>query len=761
MTDAGGFSGNVTLAVTSTLPTGVTAAWGTNPTSGSSVLTLTASSSAPAETSTLTISGVSGSLTTTTNVTVAVHSPTFVLSSAPNNLAISQGSSGTSTVTVTPEYGFTGNVNLSVAGLPTGVTASWGTNPTSGSSVLTLTASSSAPATTSTLTITGTSGSITTTTTLSLSVQAPSFTLSSGGSVGIGLGSSGSTFIVVNDLFGFSGSVNLSVSGLPSGVTASFLPNPTTGGSTLALVASSTATVGNSTLTVTGTSGSLTATTTIGLSVNAPSFTLSGPGQMDIGQGSTSTGWIFINQQFGFTGSVTLSISGLPSGVTALWNPNPTSGSSQFTLSATNSAPVRQYTITVTGKSGTLSATTTFTLGVHVPTFTISGGGSVSLGQGTSTTNFFYVNSQYGFNGSVNLSVSGLPSGVTASFSPNPTTYNSTLTLTASGTVPTGQYTLTVTGTSGSQTATSTLSLGIYAPTFTISSYGNVSIGQGTSSSSYVYVNPEYGFTGSVNLSVSGLPSGVTASFSPNPTTGNSLLTLTASSTAATGQYTATITGKSGTQTATTTLSIGIYVPTFTISAGGLLNIGQGTSGTSYVNIFPQYGFSGNVNLSVSGLPSGVTASFSPNPTTSSSTLTLTASSTATLGQYNVTITGTSGSQTATATLTVGIYVPTFTLYGGGVVNIGQGTSGTSYITVYPQYGFNGTVNLTVSGLPSGVTASFSPNPTATSSNLTLMASSAAATGQYTLTITGTSGTTTASTTLTLGVYEQKLHDRR
>lgn len=754
VTDAGGFSGNVTLAVTSTLPTGVTASWGTNPTSGSSVLTLTASSSAPAETSTLTISGVSGSLTATTNVTVAVHTPTFALSAAPNSLAISQGSSGTSTITVTPEYGFTGNVNLSVTGLPTGVTASWGTNPTSGSSVLTLTVSNSAPASASTLTITGTSGSITTTTTLALAVQAPSFTLSSGGSVAIGLGSNGSTFVFVNDLFGFNGSVNLSVSGLPSGVTASFSPNPTTSGSTLTLTASSTATVGNSTLTVTGTSGSLTATTTVALSVNAPSFTLSGPVQMDIGQGSSNTGWVYINSQFGFTGSVTLSVSGLPSGVTALWNPNPASGNSQLTLTASNSAPVGQYTITVSGKSGALSATTTFILGVHVPTFTLSGGGSVTLGQGTSTTSYVYVYPQYGFTGSVNLSVSGLPSGVTASFSPNPTTSNTTLTLTASSTAATGQYTLTITGTSGGQTATTTLSLGIFAPTFTISSYGSVTIGQGTSSSSYVFVNPEYGFTGSVNLSVSGLPSGVTASFSPNPTTGSSQLTLTASSTAATGQYTATITGKSGTQTATTTLSIGVYVPTFTISAGSL-TIGQGTSATSYINIFPQYGFSGNVNLSVSGLPSGVTASFSPNPTTYSSTLTFTASSTATLGQYNVTITGTSGSQTVTTTLTLGVYVPTFALYGGGVVNLGQGTTGSSYVTVYPQYGFNGNVNLTVSGLPSGVTASFSPNPTTSSSNLTLTASSGAATGQYTLTITGTSGTTTASTTLTLGVYPQ------
>ena len=77
----------------------------------------------------------------------------------------------------------------------------------------------------------------------------------------------------------------------------------------------------------------------------------------------------------------------------------------------------------------------------------------------------------------------------------------------------------------------------------------------------------------------------------------------------------------------------------------------------------PQYGFTGSVNLSVSGLPSGVTASLSPNPTTGYSALTLTVSSTAPIGTSTLTITGTSGNLTATTTVTLGIFAPTFTLY--------------------------------------------------------------------------------------------------
>ena len=192
-----------------------------------------------------------------------------------------------------------------------------------------------------------------------------------------------------------------------------------------------------------------------------------------------------------------------------------------------------------------------------------------------------------------------------------------------------------------------------------------------------------------MNFSVSGLPSGVTASFSPNPATGFSTLTLAANSSVPLGTKTLTITGTSGNLTATTTLILTVYTPTFTLYSYGL-NVGQGTSGTTYVSVNPQYGFAGQVNLSVSGLPSGVTASFSQNPTTSSSTLTVTAGSTASVGQYTLIITGTSGTQTATTTITLGIYVPSFILSSSPSVALGQGSSGTAYVYVNPQYGFTG-----------------------------------------------------------------------
>jgi len=760
VTDAGGFTGSVNLAITSALPSGVTATWGTNPTTGTSVLTLTTTKSAATGPASVTIVGTSGDLTVTTNLAVTVHAPDFLLSASTSSITIKPGTSFTSTITMTPQYGFAGSVNLAVTStLPSGVSASWGTNPTTGTSALTLTASSSAPFGTANVTITGTSGALTATSTIALTVAAPGFTLSNSGGVSIGQGSSGTTNISVSNEFGFTGSVTIAVtSGLPSGVTASWSANPTTSESTLTLVATSTASPGQYTLTITGTSGSITQTTTVKLGVYVPTFTLSNGGKIAIGLGTSSSSTVYVTPLYGFIGSVNLSVSGLPSGVTASWSPNPSASQSTLTLTASSAVTVGQYPLTITGTSSSITQTTTLTLGTYVPTFTLSNGGNIAIGQGTSGSPTVYVTPLYGFIGSVNLSVSGLPSGVTASFSPNPTTSESNLTLTASSAAAIGQFTLTITGTCGTQTATTTVSLGVVAPTFTLEAQSGLKIDQGSNSSSFVVLTPFYGFTGSVNLSVSGLPSGVTASFSPNPTTSSATLTLTATSTAATGQYTLTITGTSGTQTASTTITLGVYAPSFTLSDNGGVTVGQGTSSTSNVYINSLNGFTGSVSLSVSGLPSGVSASFSPNPASAitAGTLTLTAASTASLGQYTVTITGRSGSQTATTPLTITIYPPSFTLSDNGGVTIGQGASSTSSVSITPLYGFTGSVSLSVSGLPNGVTASFSPNPappSAVGSTLTLTATNSASLGQYIVTITGTSGSQTATTTLSIGVY--------
>jgi endoglucanase len=273
VTDVGGFTGSVTLSA-SNLPSGVTVTYGTNPTTSTSVLTFTASSSATVGAATVTITGTSGSTKATTTIALTVNaSSSFTLAPSPATLSLTQGKTATDTITVTDVGGFTGSVTLAASNLPGGVTGAWETNPTTGSSVLTLTATSTATTGAFTITVTGTSGSTTATTTFTLTVSSASgFTLApSPATLSLTQGKTATDTITVTDVGGFTGSVTLAASNLPSGVSVAYGTNPTTSTSVLTFTASSAATVGTATVTITGTSGSTTATTTIALTVGSSS----------------------------------------------------------------------------------------------------------------------------------------------------------------------------------------------------------------------------------------------------------------------------------------------------------------------------------------------------------------------------------------------------------------------------------------------------------------------------------------------------------
>ncbi len=94
--------------------------------------------------------------------------------------------------------------------------------------------------------------------------------------------------------------------------------------------------------------------------------------------------------------------------------------------------------------------------------------------------------------------------------------------------------------------------------------------------------------------------------------------------------------------------------PGFSLGASpGNIGLAQGGTATTTITVTDGGGFSGNVTLSISGLPSGVTGAFSPNPTASTSTLTLTASASAATGTFYATISGVSGSLTGETSLAV------------------------------------------------------------------------------------------------------------
>jgi len=83
---------------------------------------------------------------------------------------------------------------------------------------------------------------------------------------------------------------------------------------------------------------------------------------------------------------------------------------------------------------------------------------------------------------------------------------------------------------------------------------------------------------------------------------------------------------------------------------------------------------------------------------------------------------------------------------------ITHGTSGTATITITDLGGFTGSVTLSYSGAPTGVTIAFVPNPATATSTATITVGAAVPSGKYTITVTGTSGTETETTDIHLTV---------
>jgi hypothetical protein len=536
----------------------------------------------------------------------------FQLSASPSSLTIDPGTSATTTITVHDVGGFRGGVNLSVSGLPDGVTASFGTNPATGSSVLTLTVSGTIIRGSYLLAITGASGTRTATCPIALEVNAPGFSIAPMSSaMEIYAGSSGTDFIAVTDYPGFTGSVRFAVtSALPSGVTASWEMNPSAGSSALILTASDSATnateVVYALLTITGSSGDLTAITTIALTVHPASYFLEvSPYLSSIVAGSSGTATITAVPAGDFADTITLSATQLPSGVTAAFNPIHTTGTSVLTLTASASAPLETSSVAIKSNGSHWGGAVSFSqqvIAAPMPTYTIGVSPAfLTLAQGASGTTAVTVDEMGGFTGSVNLYATfyslnigaSVTPGVTATFTPNPTTKNSVLTLTAACSAAPGIYDVSIWNADDLD--------GVYAdfyltvklnpvPCFTLDvSPATLTLAPGASVATAITMTPQNEFTRSVSLAASGLPNGVTASFSPNRTTGFSALTLTASSAVLPGKYSVKIAATEKNVSVNTALALNVEAVATTTAlsiapSGGSLAVGASYTLTATVS---------------------------------------------------------------------------------------------------------------------------------------------------------------------------------
>ena len=210
----------------------------------------------------------------------------------------------------------------------------------------------------------------------------------------------------------------------------------------------------------------------------------------------------------------------------------------------------------------------------------------------------------------------------------------------------------------------------------------------------------------------------------------------------------------------TTTLTPAISIA---LSASSL-SVVQGTAGNITVNLTRTGGFSGDVSIAVTGLPTGATVSSATIASgAASATLTFAVAATTATGASTVTINATgTGVTTASATLaltvTAAAVTGNYTLTASPAApSIAQGGAATVVITVNRTGGFAGAVALSVTGAANGLTAALStPSTTGTTDTLTLTASATATVGAQTLTVKGTvAGLTDQTVTVQASVTAQ------
>ncbi|MGQ0641268.1 MAG: COG1470 family protein [Gemmatimonadaceae bacterium] len=268
-------------------------------------------------------------------------------------------------------------------------------------------------------------------------------------------------------------------------------------------------------------------------------------------------------------------------------------------------------------------------------------------------------------------------------------------------------------------------------------------------------------FNDAIGVTLENLPTGVTAA-PVSIAAGGSTATLTVSVAAIAGAGASTLTVRaSGTGvtarsadvqlviTAALTPSIGLTI------APNALSIAQGLSGNANLTI-TRSNFTGAVSVSAGGGPAGMTFSFTPTSVTGTTSAMTVAVGTAVVpGIYTITVQGTGVNvPNATATLTVTVTGPPASIALSAVpqtLTIQQGQSGTSQLTI-ARTNFTGTVNLTSSGAPAGITVTLSPSSTTgTSVAVTVAVSATLVAGNYSVTIQA-GGTGIANVSLTLPV---------
>jgi len=673
-------------------------------------------------------------------------------------LPLSGSSTGTFTVTVTSQNGFTGTVNLSTSFSPsTGLTVNCSPtiiNGGSGTSTCTVTGSTAGSYN---VTVTGTSGSLSHSTSVSVSVQSssPDFTISSSPtSVAVNAGVSGTSSVTVAPLNGFTGTVTLVVTTNSTSLSCTLSSSTITGGSGSATLSCTDSTAANYMATVTGTSGSLSHSSSVTYHVQDFTVTAS-PTTVSTAVNTAGTATVSVTPVNGFTGTVTLAASANSTNLACtLTLTTITGGSGTSKLSCTSGAAAN-YLVTVRGTSGAISHSASVIYQVtNAPDFTLTASPTIvtvnASNAGNSTITVAPLN---GFNGTITLAVTTNSTKLSCSFSSASISGGSGTSTLSCQSSTVGNYLATVTGTSGSLSHSATVKYQVQDFTVTASP-SSVSTSVGVSGTSTITVAALNGFTGVVALAVTTNSTSLTCSLSSSSIVGGSGTSALSCTGSLPGNYLATVRGSSSglSHAANVTYNVTVPVQDFAISANPTtVTVNAGVEGNSTITVTSENGFIGTVTLTVTTNSSNIACTLSPTTITGGSGSSILSCSGPTAGNYMANVTGTSGTLSHSATITY--HVQDFAITANpSSVSTSVSVTGSSTISVAPINGFSGTVNLVVTTNSTSLSCTLGSSAVSGSSGTSMLRCTGSATGNYFVNVTGTSGTLSHSTGVTFHV---------
>ncbi len=275
-----------------------------------------------------------------------------------------------------------------------------------------------------------------------------------------------------------------------------------------------------------------------------------------------------------------------------------------------------------------------------------------------------------------------------------------------------------------------------------------------------VSIDRSGGFAGSVDLRVDGLPTGTTASFSPNPTTAGTVLYVTPSATTPSGTYLLIIVGQAGTTTRAAAVQLVVRrTGDFTLGlAPNSVTVPAGNDVVSAVNVVPRPVTSPVapvVAFSAAGLPAGAVVVFDPNPSNGLTTVRVRTAPSTPVGTYKVTINGTSATFSHSIVLTV--VIDKSTVGGFGITanpisaTVAPGADTTYTLAIIPSGGFSSAITFVVRNLPPFAIFSVA-SQTATTATIKVSTGLTTPTGTFPLQITGTAGALAATVEVALVV---------